>query len=1089
MNRTRHPVRTLVRILSKLLVLSFLATIAILAVESLAGAHFTSQGAGAGSAQTASASLEKITIAPTSATVVAGQTVTYTVTAFDDFNGSTTVTTSAVLSITNGSCSTSTNSCLSSTVGAQTVTATYEGKTATATQNVIQASTTTAVASTTGTPSVVGESVTYAATVSVTAPGAGTPTGNVEFFDGGVSIGTCSPPSGSALSGSTATCTVLYTAPGLHIITAQYLGDSNFLESPVSPPITQVVNQAGTSTALSTNLSAYVSGQDIVVTAIVSPVAPGTGTPTGTVLVSDGGSPANVCTITLPNTTCTIVETTPGTYTLTGTYSGDANFLGSSGSATAVVVSADGSSTVVSDNASNPVTGDSFTFSATVSAVTPGSGTPQGTITWTVSDPYGDPVSCPDTTLSAGVATCTITNAMPGTYSASAVFNDTEGNFTTSTSNTDTVDVGTSSTSPTKIVQCAPFGHTVTTTTSSGFSDQLGPISENGTPVMFVTVVTNGSLSVSKGGQVTTSGYLKVGTYTVSGTDTDTTGGSGTWTYTLTVIPVTIVQTPPFSNTVSMAHSSGFTTQLGPISENINPVMFVTVVTNANLLVTGTGAVAVTGGPLKFGTYTVSGTDSDGLGDVGTWTYTLTVAAGTITQIPPFGATASVSQSASFFSQLEVTGSTGSTVYTVEVSTPDLKVSSSGAITTTGTLAPGTYSVSGSDADGSNDAGTWSFTLTVTEPSSGSTVVRLLPPLPLPVIVGSEMTYWALVVPVLGSGPLSGTVDFFENGVPVVDCQNVSLTLDVAPCVLTFPAAGVVVVSATYGNDPNYVGSSDSAIQLVLKGTTALTISPGSPVPAGTTVTYRATITETSGSGPLTGTVTFSENGAGLVGCSALALTGDSVTCTVHLTSTGTVVISAVYTGDPNFLGSTGSINQLVTGNLVIITNSLAGANAGETNYSQTLQGTGGTPPYTWSISAGVLPEGLTLNSSTGVVSGNVSTSATTETFTVTLRDADGASTTKQFTLTVNRRPVFTCGHSGHGQSGHLFWFQFTAWGGPQPRFNVTGQLPPWLHFDAATGIISGTPGGGDTGSYSFTVTASNAWGAQSQTFSLDVTD
>ena len=133
-------------------------------------------------------------------------------------------------------------------------------------------------------------------------------------------------------------------------------------------------------------------------------------------------------------------------------------------------------------------------------------------------------------------------------------------------------------------------------------------------------------------------------------------------------------------------------------------------------------------------------------------------------------------------------------------------------------------------------------------------------------------------------------------------------------------------------------------------------------------------------------------------------------------------------------------------------------------------------------------PQGLSLNPSTGLISGTVSRTARTETFTVKLTDANGAWTTKQFTIAVNCRPVFTCGNSGRGQWGHFFSFQFSAWGGPQPWFTVTGQVPSWLHFDASTGVISGTPGSGQAGSYSFTVTATNSWGSQSQTFGLTIT-
>jgi hypothetical protein len=191
---------------------------------------------------------------------------------------------------------------------------------------------------------------------------------------------------------------------------------------------------------------------------------------------------------------------------------------------------------------------------------------------------------------------------------------------------------------------------------------------------------------------------------------------------------------------------------------------------------------------------------------------------------------------------------------------------------------------------------------------------------------------------------------------------------------------------------------------------------------------------------------------------------------------------------DANGASTTKQFTITVCSSLAITTKFLAGATAGETNYSQTLQGTGGTLPYTWSIWAGVLPQGLSLNPSTGLISGTVSRTARTETFTVKLTDANGAWTTKQFTIAVNCRPVFTCGNSGRGQWGHFFSFQFSAWGGPQPWFTVTGQVPSWLHFDASTGVISGTPGSGQAGSYSFTVTATNSWGSQSQTFGLTIT-
>ena len=89
-----------------------------------------------------------------------------------------------------------------------------------------------------------GQTVTYTATVAVTSPGAGDPTGFVEFLDGGTPIADCGGATGNAVSSSLATCVTTYLSPGTHTITAQYLGDTNFLGSNLSDPLNQVVDQA-----------------------------------------------------------------------------------------------------------------------------------------------------------------------------------------------------------------------------------------------------------------------------------------------------------------------------------------------------------------------------------------------------------------------------------------------------------------------------------------------------------------------------------------------------------------------------------------------------------------------------------------------------------------------------------------------------------------------------------------------------------------------------------------------------------------------------------------------------------------------------
>ena len=83
----------------------------------------------------------------------------------------------------------------------------------------------------------------------------------------------------------------------------------------------------------------------------------------------------------------------------------------------------------------------------------------------------------------------------------------------------------------------------------------------------------------------------------------------------------------------------------------------------------------------------------------------------------------------------------------------------------------------------------------------------------------------------------------------------------------------------------------------------------------------------------------------------------------------------------------------------VITTTSLPGGITGQP-YSATLAATGGTGPYTWSISAGSLPAGLTL-SSAGVISGTPASPPGTASFTVKVTDANSSTATQPLTITI----------------------------------------------------------------------------------------
>ena len=68
--------------------------------------------------------------------------------------------------------------------------------------------------------------------------------------------------------------------------------------------------------------------------------------------------------------------------------------------------------------------------------------------------------------------------------------------------------------------------------------------------------------------------------------------------------------------------------------------------------------------------------------------------------------------------------------------------------------------------------------------------------------------------------------------------------------------------------------------------------------------------------------------------------------------------------------------------------------------YSLSLQVSGGVAPYTWSVTSGTLPNGLTLDTSTGVISGTPTT-AESNSVVVQVQDSTGGTTSKQYDLAV----------------------------------------------------------------------------------------
>ncbi|WP_340384423.1 Ig-like domain repeat protein [Streptomyces sp. SS7] len=341
-------------------------------------------------------------------------------------------TTPVTATLTNGT-ATATRPYATRTGSPCTVTATYNGTPAfsgssgTDVHTVSRSSTTTTVSSSPD-PSVVGQPVTFTATVVPLAPGTGTPTGTVTF-----SFGDGTTPVTATVTDGAATVTRAYTARSgsPYTVTATYGASPDFAGS--SGTDTQTVNPASTTTTVSSSPNPSVVGQPVTFTATVAPVAPGAGTPTGTITF-DFGDGTTPVTATLANGTATATRPyttrSSGPFTVTATYNGSSSFAGSGGTGPHTVNRAQSATTVVSSpDPSRP--GQDATVTATVTAVPPGAGTPTGSVTFTIGN--RSPITLP---LVNGTADTTTNTLSVGTHPITVAYTGSS-NFASS-SGTDT---------------------------------------------------------------------------------------------------------------------------------------------------------------------------------------------------------------------------------------------------------------------------------------------------------------------------------------------------------------------------------------------------------------------------------------------------------------------------------------------------------------------------------------------------------------------------------------------------------------------------------------------------------------------------
>ncbi len=434
---------------------------------------------------------------------------------------------------------------------------------------------------------------------------------------------------------------------------------------------------------------------------------------------------------------------------------------------------------------------------------------------------------------------------------------------------------------------------------------------------------------------------------------------------------------------------------------------------------------------------------------------------------------------------------------------------STGAITGTPTTY-GSYTFTAQVADSQGNTATASCTIVVSPPTltlacpSGTAQVGTPynsalvatggePPNTFSIISGSlppGLTLSPSTAAITGTPTAAGTYTFTAQ---VVDSRNNSAGTTTASCTITVSPASTVILQENFNELTPALGLTSAGVFTAINGTNVdvVTGSICATPESGNCVDLDGTGGNSQGdieSSPITLNAGTQYNlSFDLIGSQRGVTTSTTVNfgpysqtfvlasnddtdgiATVPVTVPSTTVTHLEFKSN-----TAGDVGALLDNVLITASTSGPQVNCSATNStgavgvpfnSGTITVTGGTAPYTFSI-IGTLPAGLTLNTSTGVVSG---TPAAPGTFSIQVKDANGVPGSASCPFAIVSGPQITC-PAGAAQVGVAYSSGFAVTGGTPPyTFTIiSGSLPPGLSLNSSTGAITGTPTA--AGTYNFT--------------------
>ncbi|WP_374500283.1 putative Ig domain-containing protein [Pseudoxanthomonas sp.] len=680
--------------------------------------------------------------------------------------------------------------------------------------------------------------------------------------------------------------------------------------------------------------------------------------------------------------------------------------------------------------------------------------------------------------LPGGLTLNTSTGSITGTPSALGTFNFS---ITATDSSTGTGPYTATQAYAITVIDEAPTGGNSSLTVAYNAPATNVPLTLSGgapTSLAIATPPVNGTAIVS-GTTITyqpNAGYAGPDSFTYTATNSGGASAPATVSVTVQDAVITITAAGGFAATVAAPYTQTFTFNGGTSPWSGYQV------TNlpAGVAIAGTTAntVTISGTPTQAGTFNLNVSATDGSTGNGPYTvgqaFTLTVAGPTLT-LAPASPALNATYATAFTQAFSTTGGVGPYTYAVS-----------------GTLPAG-VSLSGDTLSGTPTApGSYSFTITATDAGASGVGAPFTTSRAYTLEVAAPtLTLTPATLPASTAGTVYTQALSASGGVAP---YSFALSAGTLPAGLTLTSSGTLAGTPTEAGTFNVsVTATDTYGQAVTRAYAlevaqpTLTLAPGGgALPNATAgVAFSQSLVASGGIAPYTATL----NGALPTGITfnpaTLAFAGtptESGTFTFDVTATDSTG------GTPGTVTATYSLTVLVP-TLSLSPETVQGATAGVT-YTQTFVATGGVAPYQYTLSAGTLPAGLTLDTATGQLAGTP-TQAGSFDFSVTATDSTtgtAATTVRAYTLAVSAPVIVVDPDTLPTALQSVEYTQaLSARGGTAPyTFTLdAGTLPTGMTL-SAEGALSGTPSA--TGSFEVTIRATDALGfSGTRTYALTV--